>query len=473
MRFLAAASQRLLEILLKKLVLWLLSYLVPILAVVLLFFFLYSILFLIPKYIVEDIEARGNGLYGKVVAIFTTGEEDDWKLSDDRKLYEKYKELDRNWLEQFMDQGALDNSRVQQYEGNAARDATVKEIWGRFYEKDSGIPAERPQAKQHSISWALLAAVDRVLGDPVVTGLPDRRPDPEGHFRKLEPQLEWRDFELYYKCSWTEKSGGGTSIEKYTRIYRHKIRLLAGARSYEAEKITYQWETKRYFYRDQGSDYVEEAVYPVFKDSTQQGPYFEKLRRLLAEHQLVKDSDLELVINLAMNYDEEFKHNISLISGNITELYFDTEKATYPQAGPPGRYRWPTGEYTTVTSGFGWRLHPVLGGLRFHKGIDIAVPAGARVLSAWDGKVVLAGWVSGYGNTVMIDHGRYRTLYAHLMSWDVEPGREVRQGDQIGRADSTGLSTGDHLHFEIRSGAGRTDYHDPMALYHSYPEGGR
>lgn len=472
MKFLESASQRLLFLLLRKLVLCLLSYLAPVMAVLLLFFFIYSFLFLIPKYIAEDVKAEGNDLYGLAVAIFTTGDRDDWKLSDDRELYEKYKEMDLNWLEQFMDQEDLDNSRVDHYEGNAAgEDITVKEIWGRFYEKDSGIPAERPQARQHSVSWALLAAVDRVLGDPVITGLPGRRPDPAGHFGKLAPNLKWQDFELYYKCSWTEKNGAGASVKKHTRIYRHSIKLLAEVHSYEAEKITFQWEARRYFYKDPGSDYVEEAVFPVFVSSEQQGPYFEKLRSLLADNQLFKASDTELVINLAMNYDEEFKYNISLLSGNITELYFDTEKTDYRQAFQPGRYQWPTAEYATVASGFGWRIHPVLGGLRFHKGIDIAVPAGTRVLSAWDGKVVLAGRVEGYGNMVMIDHGRYRTLYAHLMSCDVEPGREVRRGDQIGRADSTGLSTGDHLHFEIRSGAGQTDYHDPLALYQSLSGG--
>ncbi|MFZ5632121.1 MAG: M23 family metallopeptidase [Bacillota bacterium] len=474
MRIPADVGKGLLLVLVKKLIVWLLPYIAPVLLLVLLFFFVFSILFLLPKYIVKDVEAGDSNLFGKVAAIFTTGERDDWKLADDQKLYQKYKELDQNWLSRFMDQEKLDNSRVDHHEGNAAReDARVKEIWGRFYEPDGWIPAERSQAIQHSVSWALLAAVDRVLGDPVITGQEGRRPDPEGHFKELEPKLEWRDFDLYYRRTWTEIYGAGANARarKNTAIYKHRIRLLAGVQSYEADKITYHWKIKRYYYKDPHSDLVEEAVYPEFKGFRQQGPYFEKLRNLLLNHQLVKESDLELVLNLAMNYDEEFKYNVSLISGNITELFLDTENTTYQPTGPPGRFLWPAGKYMSVSSGYGWRKHPVLGGLRFHRGIDIAVPRGAPVLSAWDGKVILAGWVSGYGKTVIIEHGQYRTLYAHLMSYEAEPGREVRQGEQIGRADSTGLSTGDHLHFEVRSGRGQTNYHNPMAVYRSLPGG--
>ncbi|MFZ5648960.1 MAG: M23 family metallopeptidase [Bacillota bacterium] len=466
----ANTGKRLLAMIVKRLVVLLIPYLVPLLAILFMFFFIYGVLFLIPKYIVEDVKATEGNLIDKVVAIFTAGRRDDWTLDDDQKLYQKYLVLDREWLNRFMDQDTLDNSRVSQREGNAADEkATVKQVWGRFYDSDSGLPAERLQVKPHSVSWALLAAVDRVLGDPVITGLPGRRPDPEGHFKKLEPVLEWQTFELYYRRSWTEISGSGenSSSKKYTKIYRHNIRLLTGVQSYEADKTVYQWESKRYQYSDPQNDSVEEAVYPVLAKSRSQGPYFQKLRDLLADNGLVKTSNLELVLNLAMNYDNEFEYSVGLISGNMAELLIDTESPTYSPAGPMERFRWPAGKYTAITSGFGWRTHPVLGGLRFHKGVDIAVPRGEPVLSAWPGKVILAGWVSGYGQTVIIDHGKYRTLYAHLMSCSVGPGREVDSGEEIGRADSTGMSTGDHLHFEIRSGAGETEYHDPVELYNS------
>ncbi|MFZ5650828.1 MAG: M23 family metallopeptidase [Bacillota bacterium] len=463
-----------LALLVKRLAILLVPYLVPLVAIFFMFFFVYGILFLIPRYIVEDVKSYGGSLTDKVVAIFSTGRRDSWTLGDDRKLYEKYIELDRKWLNKFMDQETLDSSMVSHREGNAAEeDVTVKKVWGRFYDSDSGIPAERPQVKQHSVSWALLAAVDRVLGDPVITGLPERRPDPGGHFKRLEPVLKWQTFELYYHCSWTERTGSGEnrSSVRYTKTYRHSIRLLAEVQSYEADKMVYNWESKRYHHRDPHSDFVEEAVYPALANSRSRGPYFQKLKDLLSGRGLSKASNLELVLNLAMNYDDEFKYNTGIISGNLAELLVDTEGATHFPSGNAGGFQWPAGKYMTVTSGYGWRTHPVLGGLRFHKGVDIAMPRGTPVLSAWPGRVILAGWVTGYGQTVIIDHGKYRTLYAHLLSCSVDPGREVGMGEEIGKADSTGMSTGDHLHFEIRSGAGHTEYHDPVALFNSASAG--
>lgn len=463
-------GKRLLVVLLKRLAVLLIPYLVPLLAAFLMFFFVYGILFLIPRYIAGDVRSGSSSLMDNVVAIFTTGWRDSWTLHDDRRLYEKYAELDRKWLNNFMDQEALDNSKVSQSEGNAAEEGiTVKKVWGRFYDSDSGIPAERSQLKQHSVSWALLAAVDRVLGDTVITGLPERRPDPGGHFKRLEPVLKWQTFELYYHRSWTEKDGSGENRGpvRYTRTYRHNIRLLTEVQSYEADKIIYSWESKRYQHRDPDSDFAEEAVYPALVNSRSRGPYFQRLRDLLSEKGLVKTSNLELVLNLAMNYDNEFKYNTGIISGNMIELFIDTEGAAQYTASHGGRFQWPAGEYTAVTSGFGWREHPVLGGLRFHKGVDIAMPRGAPVLSALPGRVMLAGWVTGYGQTVIIDHGKYRTLYAHLLYCSVDPGQEVGMGEEIGKADSTGMSTGDHLHFEIRSGAGQTQYHDPLTLYNT------
>lgn len=104
-----------------------------------------------------------------------------------------------------------------------------------------------------------------------------------------------------------------------------------------------------------------------------------------------------------------------------------------------------------VSSGFGYRIHPILGNLRFHAGIDIARPAGTRVIASSDGRVVQAGWASGYGLLVTIDHGRgLQTRYAHLSSLGVIPGQQVRRGDVLGSVGSTGRSTGPHLHYELR-----------------------
>jgi murein DD-endopeptidase MepM/ murein hydrolase activator NlpD len=104
-----------------------------------------------------------------------------------------------------------------------------------------------------------------------------------------------------------------------------------------------------------------------------------------------------------------------------------------------------------VTSGFGMRFHPILHRTRMHTGIDIGVGYGSTVHAAGTGEVIFAGYRRGYGNCVIIDHGGgVSTLYGHLSAVLVSDGQQVSQGDAIARVGSSGLSTGPHLHFEVR-----------------------
>ena len=111
-----------------------------------------------------------------------------------------------------------------------------------------------------------------------------------------------------------------------------------------------------------------------------------------------------------------------------------------------------------LTSGFGNRMHPILGYSAFHKGVDFGAPAGTPIQAAGDGIVEQKGWNGGYGNYVRIRHGggEYATAYAHLSRFasGIADGARVRQGQIIGYVGSTGRSTGPHLHYEIlRRGA--------------------
>ncbi|SHE82556.1 murein hydrolase activator EnvC family protein [Caloramator proteoclasticus] len=104
-----------------------------------------------------------------------------------------------------------------------------------------------------------------------------------------------------------------------------------------------------------------------------------------------------------------------------------------------------------VTSPFGMRMHPVLGYARMHNGMDIAVPTGTPIYSMAKGEVIIAQYMKSYGNVVIIDHGDGLTsTYAHLSKISVSVGQVVEKGQMIGKSGNTGLSSGPHLHFEIR-----------------------
>lgn len=103
-----------------------------------------------------------------------------------------------------------------------------------------------------------------------------------------------------------------------------------------------------------------------------------------------------------------------------------------------------------ITSPFGYRTHPIFGTTIFHAGIDIGVDYGTPIHAADSGVVVYSGWISGYGNAVIIDHGGgISTLYGHNQSLAVSEGQSVSKGSVIAYAGSTGNSTGPHLHFEV------------------------
>lgn len=105
----------------------------------------------------------------------------------------------------------------------------------------------------------------------------------------------------------------------------------------------------------------------------------------------------------------------------------------------------------TMASGYGYRHDPIYGTTKFHEGMDFSSAIGTPVYATGAGTVRSAGWESGYGNSIDIDHGfNYLTRYAHLSQILVKPGQSVKRGDLIGKVGNTGKSTGPHLHYEVR-----------------------
>ena len=105
-----------------------------------------------------------------------------------------------------------------------------------------------------------------------------------------------------------------------------------------------------------------------------------------------------------------------------------------------------------ITSGFGMRMHPLLGYSKMHKGVDFGAPTGTAIYAAGDGVVTRAGRVSGYGNYVELEHNaQYATAYGHLSAFarGLHEGERVRQGEVIGYVGMSGMATGPHLHYEV------------------------
>ncbi|MFB9756466.1 murein hydrolase activator EnvC family protein [Paenibacillus hodogayensis] len=116
-----------------------------------------------------------------------------------------------------------------------------------------------------------------------------------------------------------------------------------------------------------------------------------------------------------------------------------------------GKLSWPLPGRSTISSGFVQRINPVTKKNESHKGIDIPAPAGTEIHAAAPGTVIIAQWVNGYGNTIVIDHGGgLQTWYGHARGLAASEGDYVKTGDVVSYVGSTGQSTGNHLHFEVR-----------------------
>lgn len=148
---------------------------------------------------------------------------------------------------------------------------------------------------------------------------------------------------------------------------------------------------------------------------------------------------------------EEYERLLA-ISENIASMLRNMENSgggAPAGQGGTGQFMWPCNG--PITSYYGWRTHPIFGTTKYHSGMDIAVDSGTPIHAADSGTIVYSGWLGGYGNCVMIDHGGgLVTLYAHNSALNVGEGQYVSKGAVVAYAGSTGYSTGPHCHFEVR-----------------------
>jgi murein DD-endopeptidase MepM/ murein hydrolase activator NlpD len=198
------------------------------------------------------------------------------------------------------------------------------------------------------------------------------------------------------------------------------------------------------------------------------------LENAAGEREIILDS-LRVEISANLKAIKDLEYEAQQLDTLIRKLIAE---AASEFSGLQGALHWPIESPTWISSNFGWRRDPFSGARAWHGGVDIAPHHGAAnyILAAAVGQVIFAGWKGGYGNCLMIDHGNGTvTLYAHMSSLLVGVGEVVTRGQSIGRAGTTGFSTGVHLHFEVREynkppvrnfPSGAADHrHNPMGYF--------
>lgn len=223
---------------------------------------------------------------------------------------------------------------------------------------------------------------------------------------------------------------------------------------YQNEKVELEAEKKRL---EEDQKYQEELIKKLEEDKAE----YEKLSKEQAEYiaALEKDiSDANAAYEQAKAKENALDAELQQYLAELAEQQRQQAIAQQQQNGGGayvgGSFIWPLYGYTYISSGFGWRT--LNGYSDYHRGIDIPAPYGTPIHASKGGKVITATGHSSYGNYVVIDHGinsdgnGESTLYAHMSSIACSVGQTVNQGDVIGYVGSTGYSTGNHTHFEVR-----------------------
>lgn len=184
-----------------------------------------------------------------------------------------------------------------------------------------------------------------------------------------------------------------------------------------------------------------------------------------SQEEAVKQNALQVDKNQVAVKKSEVSQNNKALQEQINALYAEANRLTKEIQGlqsdedySGGIMSWPV--QGKITSPFGYRIHPILKTKELHTGMDIAAKSGTTVVAANGGTVIKSGWNNSYGNLLMIDHGgSIVTLYAHNSSLLVRVGDVVSKGQAVSKVGSTGMSTGPHLHFEVRVNG---KYKNPM-----------
>ncbi len=171
---------------------------------------------------------------------------------------------------------------------------------------------------------------------------------------------------------------------------------------------------------------------------------------------VVQASQLNNITQQRVSYERaerQLEQDTRRLTGVIRRLIAERQRrnqASSSRSLGTGRFQRPVSG-GRLTSNFGYRVHPIYRTKRFHGGVDFAAASGTPIKAADSGVVIYAGWYGGYGNAVVIDHGAgLATVYGHASRLYVRVGQMIQKGQRIAAVGSTGVSTGPHLHFEVR-----------------------
>jgi murein DD-endopeptidase MepM/ murein hydrolase activator NlpD len=179
------------------------------------------------------------------------------------------------------------------------------------------------------------------------------------------------------------------------------------------------------------------------------------------EKQASAQSDLVYRLSTQPQAYESAQQRLASDSGQLAEMI---RSLSANQAKTPAPLKMTLPVQGSLTSGFGFRIHPIFGIQKMHTGIDLAASSGTPITAASDGTVIFAGWYGGYGRCAILTHGtNFATLYGHTSQLMVTVGQQVKRGQIIAAVGSTGFSTGPHLHFEVRFNGTPTN---PMDFLH-------
>jgi murein DD-endopeptidase MepM/ murein hydrolase activator NlpD len=266
--------------------------------------------------------------------------------------------------------------------------------------------------------------------------IPQRRPaETMGPFRPLEHSLDLLD-RINFINEVTEYDNAVIDSLKQAQ------QQVADAKSQLEDSKTQQESALS----DQQS--AQDQLKSQKSELDQQNASIETIMEQLKASETQYQSQLDTLDDQTSAIDSQIQQKEAALEAQLASQNYQYETGT--------GYCWPLPGHTYISSPFGARKAPLAGATTYHNGVDIPAPSGTSILAARGGVVVTSDYNSSYGNYVVISHGNGdSTLYAHMSKKAVSEGDSVSQGQVIGYVGTTGSSTGNHLHFEIRVGGSR------------------